>query len=271
MNPILFDFGFLQIRWYSILILVGIVIGFLLIYNEGKRFNITKDFLFNLCFWAIIAGFIGARIYYVIFNWEYYSASPIDILKIWEGGLAIHGGIIGGFIGILAYTKKYSVNTIKFADMIFPSLLLGQAIGRWGNFFNGEAHGAATTLEKLKSLYIPNFIINGMYIGGIYYEPTFFYESLWNVIGVIVLLIARRNKYLKIGQLTCIYLMWYSFGRFFIEAMRTDSLMIGSFKAAQIISVILFIIGFVWFVIESRKSKFDNLYNEIGNESEIKF
>ncbi len=271
MNPILFDFGFIEIKWYSILILVGLVIGFLGITKEGQRFNITKDFLFNICFWAIIAGFIGARLYYVIFNWEYYSANPVDILKIWEGGLAIHGALIGGLIAVLAYTKKYNVSTAKFTDIILPFLLLGQAIGRWGNFFNSEAHGAATTLEKLQSLYIPNFVIEGMYIGGIYYEPTFFYESIWCILGFIVLLIVRRNKYLKVGQLTSIYFMWYSVGRFFIESMRTDSLMIGSFKAAQILSISLFLIGFVWFVIESHKGKFDNLYNEIGSESDIKF
>ncbi len=272
MNPILLDLNFITIKWYSVLILLGTLIGIFLMLTEAKKFKITSDFIFNLSFWTIISAFIGARIYYVAFNWSYYSNNLLEILKIWEGGLAIHGGIIAGFITILLYTKKYKVRTFKFTDMIVPSLLIGQAIGRWGNFFNGEAHGAMTTLEALQKLRIPEFIINGMYIGGSYYQPTFFYESLWCLLGFIILLIIRRLKYIKVGQLTSIYLMWYSVGRFFIEATRTDSLMLGSFKMAQVISVVLFVLGLILFIIMSQKgSKLDNLYGEIGNEEDIRF
>ena len=146
--------------------------------------------------------------------------------------------------------------------MAVVPLILAQAIGRWGNFFNSEAHGTAVSYATLEQLHIPGFIIDGMNINGLYYHPTFLYESLWCLLGFIVLLIVRRYKYLKKGMLTCIYIMWYSFGRFFIETLRTDSLMIGAFKQAQILSVVLFIVALGIFMILSRKSRFEDLYNE---------
>lgn len=272
MNPVFLDLGFMEIKWYSVLILAGLVIGYFLTVVESKRFHISKEYLFNLTFWAIIFGFIGARIYFVVFNWSYYSNNLIDILKIWEGGLAIHGGIIGGYLAILFYTKKYKMPTNRFLDLLVPALLLAQAIGRWGNFFNSEAHGAATTLESLKNLHIPQFIIEGMEINGTYYQPTFLYESLWCLLGFIVLLVVRRLKYTKNGQITYLYLMWYSVGRFFIEASRTDSLMLGNFKMAQLISIALFITGLIGTIVVNRRgTKLDNLYNEVGMEGEIRF
>lgn len=265
MNPVLITlFGF-EIRWYSVLILTGAILAILLLIKEGKRFNMPKDFLFNMAFWVIIFGIIGARLYYCVFNFNLYKDNLIDILKIWEGGLAIHGGIIAGFITLLIYTKKYDVNTIKITDMTVVPLLLAQSIGRWGNFFNSEAHGAATTYYHLKELHIPEKIIEGMKIGNVYYHPTFFYESLYCLIGFIILLFVRRYRYLKRGQLTALYLMYYSVGRFFIESLRTDSLMLGAFKVAQLVSVVLFIIGLLMFMILSRKGKFEDLYNEEQN------
>ena len=154
--------------------------------------------------------------------------------------------------------------------MITIPLMLGQAIGRWGNFFNSEAHGSATTLIELQSKHIPDFVIEGMRINGVYYHPTFFYESLWCLLGVIILLIVKHYKYLKVGELTCVYLMWYSVGRFFIEALRTDSLMLGGFKVAQLVSVGLFIIGLLALMILTRKSKFEDLYTE-SNGNDILF
>jgi len=270
MNPIIFTiFGF-EVRWYSVLILTGVILAIFLLIKEGKRYNIPKDFLFNLAFWVIIFGFIGARLYYCIFNFNLYKDNLIDILKIWEGGLAIHGGIIAGFITLVLYTKRYGVNTIKVTDMTVVPLLLAQAIGRWGNFFNSEAHGAATTYRHLKELLIPEKIIDGMKISGIYYHPTFYYESIYCLIGFIVLLFIRRYRYLKRGQLTCIYLMYYSIGRFFIESLRTDSLMLGAFKAAQLISIALFIIGLIGFMILSRKGRFEDLYSE-GQNGPVRF
>lgn len=270
MNPVMFSIGTFELKWYSFLIFIAVLIGYYLFQKEAIKYNFPKDFCFNLIFWTLIGAFIGARLYYVIFNWSLYRSDPLSIFKIWEGGLAIHGGILFGFMTMALYCKKYNVRLFKMTDMAVISVLLGQAIGRWGNFFNGEAHGFEVTLERLQALHIPSVIIEGMFINGHYYHPTFLYESIWCIIGVLVLVAVRHYKYLKVGQLTSIYLMWYSFGRFFIESMRTDSLMLGGFKVAQIVSVLLFLIGMFAFMILSRKGKFEDLYNE-ENHQEIKF
>lgn len=270
MNPVMLSIGGFDIKWYSVLILLGVIVGYILLQKEASKYNYPKDFIFNLFFWAIIAGFIGARLYYVVFNWSLYQSDPLSIFKIWEGGLAIHGGLLFGFVTIVLYCRKYNVNPFKITDMATVSVLLAQSIGRWGNFFNGEAHGIEVSATTLQSYHIPNIIIEGMYINGHYYHPTFFYESLWCIIGVIILLIVRHYKYLKVGQLSCIYIMWYSFGRFFIESLRTDSLMLGGFRVAQIVSVTLFIIALLVFMVLSRKSKFEGLYSD-QNDQQIRF
>lgn len=271
MNPILLDLGVIKIYWYSAMIFLGLLIGGWLILKEAERFNISEDFIVNLFFFTIPIAVIGARLYYVLFNWDYYSVNMSEIFMIWEGGLAIHGGMLFGFLWIIFYTKKYKVNTFRILDMIVIGLIIGQAIGRWGNFFNGEAHGTATTLEHLQSLHIPEFIINGMNIGGTYYLPTFLYESIWCLLGFIILLVIRRLKYIKIGQTTAVYLIWYGIGRFIIEGMRTDSLLIGNFRQAQIISIIMVILGIVIFILKGKGSKLDNQYNKMGDINEIKF
>jgi len=263
MNPIMFQFGNFEIRWYSILILIGVLVAYEIIEFEAKKYNAPKDFVFNLTFWTVIFGILGARMYYVIFNLSSYSHDILSIFRFWEGGLAIHGGIIAGLLTVFLYCKKYDVRLSKMTDIIVPGLILAQAIGRWGNFFNSEAHGQATTLANLKSLgFIPDFVIKGMNINGIYYEPTFFYESIWCIIGFIILIIMRNNKKTKVGSLTATYLMFYSVGRFFIESKRTDSLMLGGLKMAQIISIIMFIIGLIIIMINRRKGQFDDNYQE---------
>lgn len=262
MNPIAFKiFGF-EIRYYSLFILLGVTIAYFMIMREAKKFKMNEDSIFNMFFWTLIIGIIGARIYYVIFNWDYFGSHMNEIWQIWQGGLAIHGGILFGLIALLIYCKKNKINVTKILDMIVPSLILAQAIGRWGNFFNSEAYGAATTYAHLKKLHIPNFIISGMHINGIYYTPTFFYESLWCLLGFIILMIIRHRKYTKIGMQVGFYLIWYSVGRFFIEASRTDSLILCGFKAAQIVSIIMIIVGIVLIVKASKNSKYQNLYNE---------
>ena len=270
MNPVMFKIGNFEIMWYSFLLLVGVIVGITLLLREGKKHNYPTDFLFNLCFWTIIFGFIGARAYYVIFNWSQYASDPVSIFKIWEGGLAIHGGLLAGFITIVVYCKKYKVRLFKIVDMAAPGIILAQAIGRWGNFFNGEAHGGVVLRSTLESFHIPDFIIDGMNINGIYYHPTFLYESLWCLLGFIILVLLRHYKYLKVGGLTAFYLIWYSVGRFFIESMRTDSLMLGGFKVAQIVSFVLFIIAILSLMVLSRKGKFEDLYSE-PNHEEIRF
>ncbi len=243
MNPIMIDLGVIQIYWYSFFIFLAFLIGGFLIVKEAKKQNINEEFITNLFFYTVPIALLGARIYYVVFSWDYYSVNLVDIFKIWEGGLAIHGGIIAAFVFILFYTKKHHVSLWKTTDILVVSLILGQAIGRWGNFFNGEAHGVETTLTYLQSLHLPHFIIDGMYINGNYYIPTFLYESIWNFIGFILLFVFRKRKSTKIGQTTGLYLIWYGIGRFIIEGMRTDSLMLGNIRVAQLVSVVTLLIG----------------------------
>ena len=262
MNPVLLQIGGFQIRWYSVLILLAVFLGYELAKYEAKKYEISKDFMFNLTFTCIISGIIGARLYYVLFNFEQYKDNLLDIVKVWNGGLAIHGGIIAGVITVLIYTRRYNKRSLKIIDMAVPGVILAQAIGRWGNFFNSEAHGAVTALSRLKAHHIPNFVIKGMYIDGNYYQPTFFYESIWCILGFILLLFLRRRKYLKVGMLTWTYFMWYGIGRFFIESFRTDSLMLGGFRVAQLVSVALFVIGLINMILALHKDKFEDLYNE---------
>lgn len=262
MSEVLVTIGSLEIRWYSVLIIIGLIIGYFGVMREAKRFNIDKNFIINIIFWAVISGIIGARLYYVVFNWDYYGNNLIEILKVWNGGLAIHGGIIAGIITIIFYCKKYKFSSGKILDLFAPFLLLAQAIGRWGNFFNQEAYGSITTYERLKELYVPEFVINGMFINGHYYLPMFYFESIWCLLGVIFLLIIRRAKKIKKGQLACLYLIWYSIGRFFIEMYRTDSLLAGNIRVAQVVSVILFLAGLIILIIKSTKKGKKELYNE---------
>ena len=265
MERVAFDLGIIHVYWYSIFIFLGALAACIVIYSEAKKRKLNDEFIVNLAFNAIIFGIIGARIYYVLFNLDYYMQNPIEILEIWNGGLAIHGGLITGGLFTVYYCKKNKVETLKVFDIIVVGLILGQAIGRWGNFFNQEAYGAITTAAKLKSMGVPDFVINGMYILGDYRQPTFFYESIWNFFGFIALLIIRRYPYLKTGQLSGFYLIWYSVARFIIEKMRTDSLMLGNFKIAQIMSIVLLIIGVILFIYYKRIKKvgpFDKLYNK---------
>lgn len=254
MDKVALDLGPIQIYWYSIFIFLGMLVACFVIYKEAKKRGIDDDFLVNLTFDTIIIGIIGARIYYVIFNLPYYLQNPIEMLEIWNGGLAIHGGIIAGLLFIIYYCKKHEVNILKILDIVVVGLIIAQAIGRWGNFFNSEAYGPITTANHLESLGIPEFIINGMYILGEYRQPTFFYESVWCIFGFLAMLIIRHYKYLKVGQLTSFYLVWYGIIRFFIEGMRTDSLMLGPLKMAQLVSIVFVISGIVLYL----KSKKDN-------------
>lgn len=262
MNRVALDLGIIQIYWYSLMIFLGVLVACIFIFRETRKQNINEDFMLNLIFYSVVFGLIGARAYYVAFNWSYYSTHLLEILEVWNGGLAIHGGIFAGLLWIIFYTKKYKISTLKILDIAVVGLMIGQCIGRWGNFFNQEAYGAVTTLEALQGMYLPDFIIQGMYIDGAYRIPTFLYESIWTFFGFIALLIIRRYRYLKTGQLTGFYLIWYSLGRFVIEGMRTDSLMLGNFRVAQLISVMLFVIGVLLFIFARRGSKFDNLYEE---------
>ncbi len=254
MNPIMIDFGIFQIYWYSFFLLVAFFIGGTLILKQAKKRNIREDFIINLFFYTIPMAFIGARLYYVVFNWNYYSVNLIDIFKIWEGGLAIHGGVLFGFLFVCYYTKKQNISLWKITDILVIGLILGQAIGRWGNFFNREAHGAVTTLSHLQDLHLPNFIINGMYIDSTYYIPTFLYESIWNFIGFVILYFFYRKNNHKFGKTSGLYLIWYGIGRFIIEGMRTDSLMLGNIRMAQLVSIVTLIFGIILIIYSNRRN-----------------
>ena len=249
MNPILLDLGFLQIRWYSVLVLLAFIIGYGIVINRSKKKGLNTSKISDMCFYLIIVCILGARIYYCLFNFNYYSKNLIDIIKIWEGGLAIHGGIIAGIIFVLFYTKKHNISKLDTLDVFAPALALGQAIGRWGNFFNGEAYGPATTLLELERLNIPKFIIDGMYIDRAYHHPTFLYESLGCLLIFIILIIIRSIKSIKPGQIISIYFIGYGILRFLIESLRQDSLMFLNLKAAQIISIIMIFIGVILFIL----------------------
>ncbi|TLG77520.1 prolipoprotein diacylglyceryl transferase [Culicoidibacter larvae] len=246
-NPAL-DLGIFKIHWYAIIIVVGAIIGLFFAYREAKRFKVSLDTVMDLFLYIFIAGIIGARIYYVVFEWQQFASDPMKVFAIWNGGLAIYGGIIGGGIAGLVYCYVKKVNFWLFTDIAMPSVLLAQAVGRWGNFVNIEAYGGivpgidlAAQHDFLKGLFLPDFIIDRMLINGAYHHPTFLYESIWSVIGVLIIfLILRRWKGLLLGEITAFYFIWYGIGRFFIEGMRTDSLYIfDTFRVSQLLSLLL--------------------------------
>lgn len=269
MNSTFINIGNISITWYSIFILSGVLLATFIVTKEANKNNIPTSFVTNLVFWCVFYGIIGARIYYVLFNLDYYAINPVEIIKIWNGGLAIHGGLIAGLITFIIYCKKYEVNTLKMLDISVPALMLAQAVGRWGNFFNSEAHGGVVSRVFLENLHIPSFIIKGMYINGNYYHPTFFYESLFCFIGFFVLIGIRSLKNTKLGTTTSIYLIWYGVLRFFIESLRTDSLMLSSIKMAQLVSILMIIAGIILLFVS--KSKYKEYSKEVACKNEIKF
>ena len=254
MNRVFINIGGFNIYYYSIIMLISVITGVLLAYKESKNYHMQK-YIDNLITYIVLFGIVGARIYYVIFKFDEYKNNILDIFKIWEGGIAIYGAIIGGFIAIVYYAKKKHQSIIDTTDIIVPGLLLAQSIGRWGNFFNSEAHGGIVSLDFLRSIHIPNFIIDGMYINGSYYHPTFLYESIWCLLGFIILLIIRKITKRKKGIMTSSYFIWYGLGRFFIEGLRTDSLYLLNFRISQIVSIVLVIIGIILLIISIKGEK----------------
>ena len=259
MNNVFLKIGPITIYWYSIFILTAFILGYFLATKEFKRQKLPLTSLNDYFFYLVPIVIIGARLYYVIFEWEFYANNLSQIIAVWNGGLAIHGGVFAGLIFTFYYTKKHYINTLKLMDIVAPALIIGQAIGRWGNFFNQEAYGPATTLETLQKLPIPQFIIDGMNITGTYYHPTFFYESMACLLGFIIMMVVRRSKKIKLGQISAIYFIIYGIARFFIEALRQDSLMLGSIKVAQLVSILLVLVGLTLFVRQLHSKK---LYNE---------
>jgi phosphatidylglycerol:prolipoprotein diacylglycerol transferase len=260
LNPIAFTLGPIQVHWYGIIIGSGLALALFLAIREANKRGLPKDTFADLMLWAIPIAIISARIYYVIFEWKYYAHHPGEMIQIWHGGIAIHGALIGSVITTYVFAKKRGIPFWKITDIAAPSLILGQAIGRWGNFMNQEAHGREVTRQFLENLHLPNFIINQMYINGTYYHPTFLYESLWDFAGFI-LLISLRFVNLRRGELFLSYVIWYSIGRFFVEGMRTDSLMLtSSLRMAQAISIVLIIGAIIVIVYRRQKGLSDERY-----------
>ncbi|MFJ8530548.1 prolipoprotein diacylglyceryl transferase [Bacillus sp. NPDC094106] len=261
LDRIAIQLGPFPVYWYGVIIGTGVLLGLWLATREGERLGVPKDTFIDLVLFAVPIAIICARTYYVIFEWQYYGQNPIQIFNIRQGGLAIHGALIGAVITGIIFAKVRKVSFWKLADIAAPSILLGQAIGRWGNFMNQEAHGGEVTRQFLEGLHLPQFIINQMYIDGVYYHPTFLYESLWDFAGVILLLLLRKAN-LRRGELFFTYLIWYSVGRFYVEGLRTDSLMLGPLRIAQVVSIGLIIMSIIFIIVRRKMGYANKRYSE---------
>jgi phosphatidylglycerol:prolipoprotein diacylglycerol transferase len=279
------NLGFLTIRWYGLLISISVIVGLFISKKLAKSRNINPQYISDILPSLIISSIIGARAYYVIFEWRQYSGNNFftsfdlfnnviqipSFLAIWQGGIAIHGGLIGGFLCILFFCKSKNIHLKTFIDILIPSIILGQSIGRWGNFFNNEAFGIPTDLPWKLFIPIQNRPIE--FINYQFFHPTFIYESLWNFL-IFILLITifyqQNNKNsVRPGFISCLYLIGYSFGRFWIEGLRIDPLCIGGIppfcdgglRMAQFISIFLFssgLIGIFFLRLKSYKNKTRN-------------
>jgi phosphatidylglycerol:prolipoprotein diacylglycerol transferase len=267
LNPIAFNLGGIQVHWYGIIIASAVVLATILAVQEAKRRRIDPDSIYDLILWALPVAIITARMYYVIFEWGYYQNHVDEIVRVWDGGIAIYGALIGAGIVVYLFCRANWIPVWLMLDIIAPVLIMAQGIGRWGNFMNQEAFGRITSLAFLQSLHLPHFIIQQMLIDGAYRQPTFLYESLWDILGFIVLMSLRHKKHLfKQGEVFLSYVIWYAFGRFFVEGMRTDSLMLLGIRVSQWLSVILFI-GAIGILVFRRKSMRERLPDYLeGNQ-----
>ena len=245
-GPIILEFGPIAVRWYGLLIASAVLIGLTLSQYLAKRRNVDPELLGDLAIWLVIFAIPAARIYYVLFEWQEYVQRPEDIIAIWKGGIAIHGAIIGGTLATIIFARLNRISLWQLLDLVAPSVILGQAIGRWGNFFNSEAFGKPTDLPW--KLYIAPRYRPAIFLNSEYFHPTFLYESLWNL-GVFTVLLflffwgLKNRDRLKTGTLAGVYLIAYSLGRVWIEWLRTDSLMLGPLKAAQVVSLSAIALG----------------------------
>ncbi len=243
MNPVAFKVFGVEIMWYGVLISLGVLLGVFFALKECRRIGFKEDNLLDFLLIAIPAAIVGARIYYVIFSWDYYSQNISEIINIRNGGLAIHGALIAGIIVSILFCKRRKVNPLLLLDILMPSVALGQSIGRWGNFINQEAHGGPTDLPW-------GIVVNGQKV-----HPTFLYESIITLCIFIFLTWFRKNKKTTDGQVLALYLILYSAGRFFIEGLRTDSLMFLGMRIAQLVSLGSAIAGIaIWMLLKRKKT-----------------
>ncbi len=242
-----------EVYWYGIIITSGILFALMYVFFRSKYEKILSDHITDVALWTVVLGVLGARLYYVITSLDSYLPKPFDLLQflknvinLREGGIAIYGAIIFGALGIILTTRIKKINTLKFLDMTAPGVMIGQLMGRWGNFFNGEAFGGI--VSENHPLYFMRMGLSSRNSYGdfgttdmVYVHPTFLYESLWNLIGFAVINALYKKKKFN-GQITCMYLAWYGFGRFFIEGLRTDSLYVGPFRISQVVGLLCFVI-----------------------------
>ena len=251
MGPIIFQIGPLSIRWYGVLIMAGVILGLVLAGREAKRQAVNIELIYDLFFYMLVSAVVGARLYYVIFSWDLYRNNLKEIFAFWHGGLAIHGAVVGGVVSALIYTRLKGLSFWSVADICAPSLILGQAIGRWGNYFNQEAFGRPTNLPW--AIFIDEARRPLQYVQQTHFHPTFLYESLWNFCAFLLLLWLRRRRGIVTGDVFLVYLMLYSLGRFWIEALRTDSLMFADFRVAQIVSLLLIVFASITLIRHHRE------------------
>lgn len=250
--------GPFQIHWYAILIVAGAVIGVWLAYKEAPRRHLTGETVIDFILWAFPFALVGARTYYVVFQWSYYSQHPDQIIALWNGGGAIYGSLIAGAIVLFVFCYRRVLNPLDLLDIAIPGVFIGQAFGRWGNFVNQEAYGKAVSNLN----WLPDVIRQQMYINGAYREPTFLFESIGTFTGFLLIMLLRHClKDLCRGEIFSFYLIWYGIVRFTVEGMRTDSLMLGPIRVSQALSLILALFGLGFILYRRFKIKNIELYN----------
>ena len=229
--PSSFTLGPFTIHFYGAIIAAGLMLAVLYACRRSKEFGITEDDLMDGVLWVTPFAVLCARAYYCIFSWESYASNPISVLYIWEGGLAIYGGVLGAIIGVAVFCRIKRIKLPMLLDLVALGFLIGQCMGRWGNFFNREAFGAETdTFLRMGLLNSRTGVVT-------YYHPTFFYESLWNFTGFLILhKLSKKRQY--DGQIALLYVAWYGLGRAFIEGLRTDSLYWGPFRVSQLLAAV---------------------------------
>ncbi len=232
-----------SLPWYSVLIVTGIVIAFFLGVREEKRLSFPKDTMVDVTLCAVPFGIIGARLYYVAFSWEQFKDNLLSILYIWQGGIAIYGSVIGGLLAVMVYAQRKKLRLSSLLDMVVPGLALAQAIGRWGNYFNQEAFGPLISSPALQ------FFPFGVLVGGDWHMATFFYESMWNLCVFLLLWLCVRKRQKQSGDVFAWYLLLYGAGRYWIEGLRTDSLMLGGVRFSQLLSLALCLGVLGWFAL----------------------
>lgn len=230
----------IDIYWYAVIIVTGMVLALFLVSKEMERRKMDPEVAYDIGLWILPFGVIGARLWYVIFEWHRYD-SLMDIINIRDGGLAIQGGILAGILVGYFVAKKKKIAFLRLTDIVMPALALAQGIGRWGNFINNEAHGVPTDLPW------------GVIIDGVAYHPTFLYESIGDILLFAFLVLYTRKWLKRDGQVTCLYFVGYGILRFFVEGLRTDSLMFGSIRVAQLLAILGLVVGLIGFFILSKK------------------